>query len=55
VREERGVEVDAGQSKLLRPVDPALEVPRLNLVPLDRLPAVLEVDRMEVEPMTAGD
>jgi len=54
VREVGGVEVEA-DAVLFRPVDPAFEVLHFQFIALD-LPAVgLGVDRVQVEPLLAGD
>jgi hypothetical protein len=50
VREEGRIEIET-EAVRLRPIDPALEVLRLNLVLLDGLAAVVEVACVEIQAM----
>jgi hypothetical protein len=54
MRETGRVEVQP-DAEGLGPVDPVLEMFRLDLVPIHLLPAELTVERVQIEPMLAGD
>ena len=54
VRERRRVEVEL-HAVLFRPLDPALEMPGLHLVAVDRLAAELAVDLVQVQAVRTGD
>ena len=54
VRERRRVEVEL-HAVLFRPLDPALEMPGLHLVAVDRLAAELAVDLVQVQAVRTGN
>ena len=54
VREESWIEIET-ETVRFRPIDPTLEVGGLDLVPLYRPAAVIQVTRVEIQPVPSGD